>query len=162
MHSTVLSLLVVLLLLAEGCSQHQEGSRPMEAKQQYSLCPMAGGDSRRHLLEVIREFAARTQARVVDRGAEAQEELAGMRTGKNVLDSSGGDLMVLTVEVPNDFRVSLSNLGLKEKVALSIRRRKEEQQDPRITALFADIERYWTIAPVEGGVTDEPRCKSDQ
>lgn len=159
MRSGKISFAVALLALA-GCDQAPQNPPGMENKQTYSLCPRSD-ESRPRLLEVMREFAAQNQARFIDRGAEAQNELSAMESSKGALESTGGDLIVLTVEKQNAFRVSLSNLGLREKMALTVRYAGEQQED-RVTGLLADIERSWTIQRVEGGVTNDPPCTSDE
>jgi hypothetical protein len=81
-----------------------------------------------------------------------------MESGKDILGSTGGDPILLTVEKTDEFRVSLTNLGLREKVALSVRYWRPGERDSRIAALIDDIGRFWSIQRVEGGVTDDPSC----
>lgn len=151
---------VALLLAVIACDQSQESMPNMETKQTYSLCPIRAG-SRPRLHTLVEEFANKYQARIIDRSAEAQGELAGMKKGADILDHSAEDLIMLTVEIPNDLRVSLSNLGLREKVALTVRHSKAGVQDVRVAALLANIGRFWRAQPVEGGVLDDPPCMSD-
>jgi hypothetical protein len=151
---------VVALITLAGCNQSQQNPPDMATKQTYSLCPKSD-ESRPRLREALRDFAAQNQARFIDRSAEAQNELSTMQSSKGALESTGGDLIILSVEKQNDFRVSLSNLGLREKVALSVRY-WGKQQEGRVTALLADLERSWVIQRVEGGVADAPPCTPDE
>jgi hypothetical protein len=148
--------LVALLSLA-ACDQSRKEPAPVETKQTYSLCPRSA-ESRSKLLETMQIFASENRARVSDRGSEAQQELSGMQN-KGALISTGGDLVLFTVDKPNAFRVSVSNLGLKEKFSLGVLSRKVDHQDFRITNLMSAIEIYWTVQRSDGGVGNDPPCQ---
>lgn len=149
---------VFLLLSVASCGQSDNAILNMSTKTDYSLCPKSES-SRSDLFELMRDFANQHEARIVDRGAEAQRELSGMSRG-NALASTGGDLIMLTVEKPNEFRISLSNLGLREKIGLTIRYWAGSEGDSRVKALMDDIERFWSIEAEEGGTMNDPPCGS--
>jgi hypothetical protein len=152
-----IALLAALLCASTSCDKSDKARTRMDTNQNYSLCPKAD-DARARLYPLINDFAKRYGARLVDRGAGAQKELSGMESGKDILGSTGGDPILLTVEKTDEFRVSLTNLGLREKVALSVRYWRPGERDSRIAALIDDIGRFWSIQRVEGGVTDDPSC----
>jgi hypothetical protein len=147
---------VVTFLALAACGQSKERPHRMET---YSLCPR-GTESRSRLRELVQNFATLNQAEFTDRGAESQSELSAMQGSKGALNSTGGALIVLAVEKPNDFRVSFSNLGLREKVSLGVSDWKSGQANVRIAKLLTEIERSWVIQRVEGGVSDDPPCNS--
>jgi hypothetical protein len=104
----------------------------------------------------VKEFADQQQARFIDRGAGAQQELSAM--GPDVLSNTGGSPVLLTVERPDEFRISVTNLGLSEKIALTVRSTREFGEASPVGVFMNDLGRFWTIQRVEGGVTDDPRC----
>jgi hypothetical protein len=78
--------------------------------------------------------------------------------GSNVLSKTGGDPVLLTVEKPEEFRISVTNLGLRVKIALTIRIWDTSGASGSIADLMDGIGRFWTIQRVEGGVSDDPPC----
>ena len=94
----------------------------METKTTYSLCPTAG-DSRQRLYDEVKTFAEQQGARLIDRSSGAKQELSDLQSA--VLKNTGGDPILLTIEKAGQYRVSVTNLGLKEKVALSVRSLEE-------------------------------------
>lgn len=148
---------VLFLSFLAACVQSENDSSINTRKQDYSLCPR-NDQSRSQLLALVREFAARNQARLVDRGPEAQNELNQTMGGHELLNDTGGDLIVLMVEKPNQYRISLSNAGLREKIALSVRYWTEREEDSGVAELLSNIERSWVVEPVDAGVTDAPLC----
>jgi hypothetical protein len=150
------TLFLVALLVVAACDRTHAGSPEIQSKQEYSLCPK-NKESRPRLLQIFKEFAANNDATITDRGAEAQLELSGMEN-KGALRSTGGDLVVLTVEKPNDLRISLSNLGLLEKFAMAVRGQKAGQQDRRVSALMAAIDQSWIVQRLDDGVGNDPPC----
>ena len=127
----------------------------METRYAYSLCP-TNDDSRQRLHELVRDFSNRQQARLIDRGAGAQRELSQMDT--NVLRKTGGDVILLTIEKPGEFRISITNLGLREKLAVAIGFGGESGDDSPVRGFMDDLSRFWRIQRVDGGVTDDPPC----
>lgn len=150
-----LVVLAVLLFLIVACGQSDKRRDAMETKQTYSLCPKID-DSRQRLHEQLKDFADQQQARFIDRGAGAQRELSSM--GSDVLNSTNGNPILLTVEKPNEFRISVTNLGLREKIALTVRSRGDVAEGSPIGGFMDDLGRFWAIQTVEGGVTDDPAC----
>lgn len=150
--------LASLLILVVGCDQLVERSEDPGVKSAFSLCPK-DSSAKQQLFDLLHVFANEQGATISDRGLGATRELSGMgETGREVLQSTDGDLVLLTIEKPKAFRISLSNLGLKEKSALSIRYFDGYESDSRVEALMNDIERSWTVEPVEGGVGNDPPC----
>ena len=147
--------LSVLLLLIVACGQSDKGVDSMERKQTYSLCPRTD-QSRQSLFEQVKGFADQQQARFIDRGEGAERELSSM--GSDVLRKTGGSPVLLTVEKPNEFRISVTNLGLREKIALTVRSWGEIGEASPVAGFMDDLGRLWTIQRVEGGVTDDPPC----
>jgi hypothetical protein len=76
----------------------------------------------------------------------------------SVLESTGGNPVLVTVEKPSKFRVSITNLGLKEKFALSVGFSDTTGEDPSIAGFMADVGRFWTIHEVDRSVTNDPPC----
>lgn len=151
---TVVALAVPLLLVV-ACGKSEMDRGDVETKYTYSLCPSTV-DARQKLLEQVRAFAGQQNAEVIDRSAGAQHELSELKS--NVLDQTGGSPILLTIQKAEDFRISVTNLGLKEKIALTIRTWRKSGADRAVAALMDDLGRYWTIRRVEGGVTDDPPC----
>lgn len=147
-------LLAFAVLMLSACNQTKQSTERIET---YSLCP-EGAASRERLIVLVQNFAFRNQAEFTDRSAESQNELSAMRGSKGALPLTGGPLIVLAVEKPNDFRVSLSNLGLREKVSLGVRYWNGRSENARVSQLLSDIDRSWVIQTVEGGVLNDPPC----
>lgn len=145
----------ILLFLTVACGQSDEVSDNMGIRQTYSLCPKSA-DSRQILYELVKDFADQQKAQFIDRGAGVQRELSGMDSG--VLKRTGGTPILITVEKPDEFRISLSNLGLKEKVALAIRSWGKIGKDRALTRFMKDLGHYWTVQSVDGSVTNDPPC----
>lgn len=127
----------------------------METKTTYSLCPTAG-DSRQRLYDEVKTFAEQQGARLIDRSSGAKQELSDLQSG--VLKNTGGDPILLTVEKAGQYRVSVTNLGLKEKVALSVRSLGEASSMEPISAFIDSLGRYWAIKEVGGSVQNDPPC----
>jgi hypothetical protein len=147
--------LAVPLILIVACGQSDKGGERMETRHNYSLCPKAD-DSRERFYEQVKNFAGQQEARFIDRSAEAQRELSSMRS--NVLDKTGGSPILLTVEKSDEFRISVTNLGLRNKIALTIRSWGASAEVGSVVGFMDDLGRLWTIQRVEGGVTDDPPC----
>lgn len=151
-------LIVVLafpLSLAIACGQTNEVSDSMETKQTYSLCPKSD-DARQRLYEQVRGFADQHRARFIDRGAGAQRELS--QSGSDVLKRTGGEVILLMVEKSGEFRLSVTNLGLDEKIALAVRTWNAAGEDSAITSFLDDLRSFWTVQVVDGSVTNDPPC----
>lgn len=148
---------VFVLFLATSCGQPKKADGDMENKETYSLCPKTD-TSVKELPSVIKHFANEEKASIVDRGADAQREISGISAGKGVLDATGGGLVMLTVDKRNEFRVSLSNLGLKRMVDMSVRYRKEDARKEVVDHLSRLLNAAWNIGKVEDGVTGKPQC----
>ena len=127
--------------------------------QRYSLCPRGEG-SWEKLFALATAFAEKKEATLFDLGEETQRDLSKMRGGRGstALHRTGGDLVVLTISKPQTFRVSIGNLGLKEKAALAIRYWDVAGKDPDLDLLLADIDRFWMVEAVDGSVLDYPPC----
>ena len=147
----------LFLTSTASCGQSPTDAGNAQTKRVYQLCPKSG-DARARLNEIAKTYAAEQQAQVFDRGAEAQNELAGMESGSGTLRSTNLPLVLLTIEKPGAFRISITNLGLKEKLALSVRLWNESDGDSKIGAFLNQVERFWTIKEVQGGVSDDPPC----
>ena len=147
--------LALPLALIVACSQSDRSSDSMETKQTYSLCPRTD-ESRQSLFEQVKGFADQQQARFIDRGEGAERELSSM--GSDVLRKTGGSPILLTVEKPDKFRISVTNLGLREKIALTVRSWGQIGEANPVAGFMDDLGRLWTIQRVEGGVTDDPPC----
>src|SRR3546814_1193015 len=65
---------------------------------------------------------------------------------------SGGSPILLTVEKPNGFRVSVTNLGLRDKVALTVRSWGEAGGATSVSDFVADLARFWVINEVARSV----------
>jgi hypothetical protein len=143
------------LFLIFGCGQSDEANKVMETMKTYSLCPRTV-DARQQLFRKVGLLANQQQARIIDRASEAQQGLSDI--GSEVLNKTGGELILLTVEKAGQFRVSVTNLGLKEKIVLSVRWWGEPGKDPAIDDLIQDLGPFWTIEEVDGGVTNDPPC----
>lgn len=150
--------LAVQLLLVVACGQSDGRRDNMETVHAYSLCPKTG-DARERLSDYVKNFSDQQQARLIDRGRGAHQELSNI--GSAVLDRTGGAPILLTVEKPDVFRISVTNLGLREKVALTIRLWNARSESSPVSSLMEDLSRFWTIQEVEAAVTDDPPCSSE-
>lgn len=147
--------LAVQLFLVVACGQSDKRGVNMETVHAYSLCPKTG-DARGRLSEQIKNFSGQQQARLIDRGDGAQQELSNI--GSEVLSRTGGNPILLTVEKPDEFRISVTNLGLREKIALTIRLWDVRPEVSPVASLVEELGRFWTIQEVNGAVTDDPPC----
>lgn len=76
----------------------------------------------------------------------------------DVLKNTGGQPILLTVEKTGEFRISVTNLGLKDKIALTIRSWNKTSGSSPTTDFMTDLDRLWTIQKVESSVTNDPPC----
>jgi hypothetical protein len=146
--------IVVPVIFTVGCGT-STGPSAMDAQQTYSLCPRTEG-ANNALYEQMRKFAGQQQARFVDRGDGVHRELFSMNS--EVLSNSRVPILLLTVEKPHEFRVTVTNLGLKEKVALAVRLMGNRREDDAVRRLLGGLRRYWKIEEVDGSVTNDPPC----
>lgn len=140
-----------------SCGQSPTDAGNVQTKRVYQLCPKSR-DARVILNEIAKTYAAEHQAQVFDRGAEAQNELAGMDSGSGTLRSTNLPLVLLTIDKPGAYRISITNVGLKEKFGLSVRLWNGSKGGREAEAFLKQVERYWTIEKVQGGVLDDPPC----
>lgn len=147
--------LAILLFSLAACNQSDRISISMEVKQTYSLCPKYRNVERK-LYEQVKHFADQQKAKLIDRGDEAQQELSKMRS--SVLTNTSRKVILLTVERPGEFRISVTNLGLNEKIALAVRHWGKVSEDNPVSELMNDLDRSWTVKRVDGNVTNEPHC----
>jgi hypothetical protein len=147
--------LAVQLLFISACGQSADAKEDMEAKQTYSLCPTSE-DSRQRLYDQAKSFTDQQGASLIDRSAGAKRELSHI--GSDVLNNTGGSPILLTIEKPDRFRVSITNLGLREKVALTVRWGAETSDAP-VSDFMVDLARFLEIEEVERSVENDPPCK---
>ena len=101
-------------------------------------------------------MADQQQAQFIDRGAGAQSELSGMTS--DVLKNTTGTAILITVEKPDMFRISVTNLGLREKIALSVRSWGGVRQHLAVARFMNDLNRFWMVQEVDRSVTNDPPC----
>lgn len=140
-----------------ACDQSDKPHESKQTAQTYSLCPK-DKDARQKLGALAKVFARQDDVQFVDRSAAAQQELSRMDTGSQALHSTGGELLVMTLQKEGRFRISISNLGLREKVAIKIRRWDGAIGATEIDDFLRELSIYWVIEPVAAGVTDAPPC----
>jgi hypothetical protein len=102
-HRTATIVLAVSLIFFAACSDQPTVGIGPGIKQSYSLCPKTP-DAGRRLYAQLREFSQRERAHFSDVGPETQEDLSKM--GSSVPGQTGGDLILVTVEKPGEFRIS--------------------------------------------------------
>jgi hypothetical protein len=142
-------------LILSACSQSDDTDKGMEAKQTYSLCPKTG-DAQSRLDNLVRRFADEQGARLIDRSVGAKEELSSLNS--NVLSQTGGNPILITAEKTGEYRISVTNLGLREKVVLSVRSLGGNTSDNPVTSLIEDLSGFWSIEESEENVTNAPPC----
>lgn len=148
---------VAIVLTSTASCGSPTDAEDTQTKQAYQLCPISI-DALAKLNEIATSFAAEQQAKVYDRGAEAQRELASMDHGSDTLRSTNLPLILLTIEKPSVFRVSITNAGLQEKIAVTVRIWKETDGDSRTEALISQLGSHWSIDKAPGGILNDPPC----
>lgn len=146
---------MVPMLFLFACGLADDPIEGMGTKQAYSLCPTTDG-SRERLVDQVRDFADQQDARLVDRSAGVQQELSAI--GSSILTSTGGAPVLMMVERPDVYRVTVTNLGLRTKFALSVRFWNEPEGSIPVNNFMTELEEFWTIEAIEGGVLDDPPC----
>lgn len=149
------SILAFLLLAVIGCNRSNDSEDSVGTKDTYSLCPKTD-DSRQGLYEIAKIFANTQKAKFIDRSAGAKQELSDI--GSAVLKNTGGTPILLTIEKPGEFRISVTNLGLTNKIALTIRSWGADSEASAVSGFMKNLSLFWTIQEIEGGVTDDPPC----
>ena len=127
----------------------------METNKVYSLCPRSA-DAVPRLLKILEEFADQHGAKLINRGAEVQQELSDIKS--SIQGGTGENVILVTVVRAGYFRVSVTNLGLREKVALAIRSFRLHGEEAPKNQLLSELRRYWTIQEVDGSVENDPPC----
>jgi hypothetical protein len=148
-------MLAALLCSIVACGQASNSAHSMETKQTYSLCPKTE-DSRQRLYDQAKDFAGQQKAQFIDRGPGVQKELTSLKS--NVLNATDGNPILLTIEKPDVLRISITNLGLKEKIALAVSFSDTAVEDGPIAGFMGDLNRFWTIQKVGESVTNDPPC----
>jgi hypothetical protein len=105
-------------LCLTSCSRGQSPTDAGSVIRAYQLCAKSG-DARAKLNEIAKAYAAERHALLSDRGPGAQNELVAMKS--DVLHSTSLPVVLLTIDKPSAFRISITNVGLNEKFALSVR-----------------------------------------
>jgi hypothetical protein len=150
------TVLVTLLFLIAACGQGG-GRNDAETKYIYQLCPKSEA-SRQELSSLMKSFARRNGAQIFDRASESQNEIAEMDNGADILESTGGNLILLTLEKPDVYIISTTNLRLKEKVVLTVTYLRDSSSETEVQELLKEIEGSWNVQRVAGGVTNDPAC----
>lgn len=139
-----------------GCGFDKDVEGVIDKKATYSLCPKTS-TARDDLINAARSFAKNHGARYVDRSSEARNELLNMRDGRATLEKSGGILTLITIELPKSYRISLSNLGLAKKTALTVRLWDDRARD-QSDIFLRNLNSSWSIREEEVSVADDPPC----
>lgn len=147
--------LTILLIFIAACEESDQAREDMVTKQTYRLCPKFS-DSRQTIHHQLLSFAREQRARLIDRSGGAKQELTEL--GSNVLNKTGGNPILVTIEKPGEYRISITNLGLKEKIALTVRSSGETDAGGSVASLIEELGRSWTIQEVEDAVTNDPPC----
>lgn len=150
--------LVVIIVASASCERSQKNDNSQGIRTDYSLCPKSL-NAKNEIGILAQKFATENSAQLFNRSIAAQSELSQMTNGEKIIISSGGKIILITIEKPNEFRISLANTGLKEKLGMSIRH-WGESKDNRLTDWVANVGRFWEIERVNGGVEDSPPCIS--
>lgn len=153
--SSEMGILMAAVCLVSACGQSNNDDHSLETKRTYSLCAISG-DARQRLYDRAKNLADRQSAQFIDRSAAVQSELTNMKS--SVLNETGGNPVLLTIEKPNKFRVSITNLGLKEKFGLTVRLSGTSSEESSIGEFMDDVGRSWTIQEVDEAVTNDPPC----
>jgi hypothetical protein len=150
------ALAVLFMFSAASCGSSKSDAVREVTKRAYQLCPK-DEDARARLIELARAFAAQHGAQIVDRGLGAQSELAAIAS--DTLRSTTLPLVLVTIEKPGRFRVSITNVGLREKFALSVRL-WNASSEYATNAFLNDVKRFWSVEEVEGGIENDQTCPS--
>jgi hypothetical protein len=150
----VRSAVFAVILLTVACSQADKVEH-VEAKRTYSLCPRAE-NARQDLYERLKDFADRHHATVIDRSIGVKRELIAIES--SILKNTNGDPILLTVERPGEYRISVTNLGLREKLALSVRMSVVDQKSSSLAGFVESLTDSWDVKEVSGSVADDPPC----
>ena len=149
-------IIIAALFSLCGCGRSENVPNSLEPTNRvYSLCPKRD-DARQRLLEAVRDFAERRNAQLIDRSAGAHRELSGLES--KVLENTGGEPVLLTVTKPTEFRVSVTNLGLSDKMALAVRVSRKIDGSALLVDLMDGLSPYWDIQTTEGSVGNDPPC----
>ena len=129
----------------------------MKDQVTYSLCPSSLG-SWDSLLQLLQEFARTEGARLVNRSSEVQKELADLSKGPGVLAASGGSVVMVTIEKPGAYKIVLSNLGLSQKLGMSIRQMTSAVDGGPAASLMDRLKPFWVFRATDGSVRNDPPC----
>lgn len=135
-----------------ACSQNVDDE---EYKTTYSLCPKSE-DSHIRVYEFLQNFADEQGANLIDRSSGAQQELSDL--GSNILERTGRQPILVTIEKEGQYRVSFTNLGLREKAVLSVRTLHSPNSSSPSNSLLEGLSGFWFIEESKHNVTDEPPC----
>jgi hypothetical protein len=110
---------------------------------------------------VVKDFAEREQARFTDRSAGVQHELEALGQ-QDFLKAMGGKVIMLSVTKPGQYDFSVTNIGLKEKLAMGIGFWGEPPQNHAVDDFLTQLGKIWDIEKFSkdrhAGVLNEPPC----
>jgi hypothetical protein len=127
-----------------------------ETITQYSLCPKSIS-ARAALPGLASNFAEANGATFSDVGPIRERQLVS-GGGRNLLSATGGPLVVIVVEKRGKFRLSLGNLGLREKFGIGVEVSAEGVEEGVLARFFSELSFGWTVERVDGGITNDPPC----
>lgn len=108
-------LLVFLILF--GCMENAK--RDFDVKEEYTF-EFSERTSSENIKDLFENYGAKVGASITDRSESAESELRLLEHGRFILESTDGKLILLTVEKPKKWRISLTNAGLGNKLQLSL------------------------------------------
>lgn len=110
----VLSILLSLIL--SGCLKYNASK--LDIREDYIVC-FSSEDKNNNFRQFLISLARQENMAVLDRGAEAEQELKGLEHGAAVLDSTSGPLILMTIEHKDALRISITNAGLGDDMSLT-------------------------------------------
>jgi hypothetical protein len=130
----------------------------LKMREEYIVC-LSSTDESTDFKEYLTLFAHREDLDIFDRSNEAERELEGLEHARDVLDSTEGPLILMTVERTNSFRISITNAGLGKNINLTFRYNPESRPPEASEVLRFAMQKY-SVSPADADNSSSPSCES--
>jgi hypothetical protein len=134
------------------------GADALKVREEYIICSFSNYGAK-EFKDYIISFARKEEMNILDRGAEAEMELRELKKGGVVLDSTAGELILLTVEHENRVRISITNAGLGKDLNLTFRYISKPRPD-EVTKVLQFAEQKYHVIPISGNRQGARPCES--
>lgn len=151
----VVSGLWIMAALA-GCAN--QDTTELGAREDFAIC-FSPGDGAQKFKYYLMSFAQQEGMSVLDRSKKVEKELRSLEDARDVLESTVGPLILMTVEKENELRISITNASLGNDLSLSFRY-KVGTRPNEATRLLEQVTQEHRVMTMDEAGHDDQICES--